>query len=190
IKAAGYDAIIQTYSDTWTSQLFVLGDFYNVLSADPDWATEYTAGNRLYVDEPALAGFEHAQEVHDKALTNEDYASATYDDGLRMVATGEGAQYPILTFAIPPMVQNYPEAAEGVGLFALPGEGPENGLTAWTSSGLYGSANTDHPEEVKRFFAFMATTAACDAQTDAIGAAGPYFVNGCTIPDDVPRAVA
>ncbi len=189
-KDAGYAGVIQTYGETWTSQLFVLGDFYNVLAADPEWAEGYTANERKYVDEPALAGFEHLQEVFEAGVLNEDFASATYDDGVRMVATGEGAHYPMLTFAIPPMVENYPEAAEGVGFFALPGDGPDNGLTAWTPSGLYGSATTEHPEAVKEFLAFVATTEACDAQTEAVGAAGPYLVEGCTIPDDVPRSVA
>ena len=36
IKAAGIAPVIQTYqTDTWTSQLFVLGDFHNVEAADP-----------------------------------------------------------------------------------------------------------------------------------------------------------
>jgi len=34
IKAAGQDAVIQSYADTWTSQIFVLADFFNVYSAD------------------------------------------------------------------------------------------------------------------------------------------------------------
>ena len=43
IKAAGHGrAIVQTYGDTWTSQLFVLGDFYNVYAENPDWAEKYT----------------------------------------------------------------------------------------------------------------------------------------------------
>jgi len=190
VKAAGKAGIIQTFGDTWTSQLFVLGDFFNVLSEDSDWAEAYTAGERKYVDEPALAGFEHQQEVFESGVVNEDFASATYDDGLRMIATGEGAHYPMLTFAIPPMVENYPEAAEGVGFFALPGNGDANGLTAWTPSGFYGAASTEHPDEVKKFLAFAASVEACDVQTEAVGAAGPYLVDGCTIPDDVPRSVA
>ena len=52
-----------------------------------------------YVDEPAFAGFEHLQEAFEKGLFNEDFASATYADGVTMLATGEGAQYPMLTFA-------------------------------------------------------------------------------------------
>ena len=43
IKAAGQVApVIQTYGDTWTSQLFVLGDFHNVSAAEPDFADKYT----------------------------------------------------------------------------------------------------------------------------------------------------
>ena len=48
IKAAGKAPVIQTYGDTWTSQLFVLGDFHNVAAADPDFADEYTANKAKY----------------------------------------------------------------------------------------------------------------------------------------------
>ena len=79
IKAAGTAApIVQTYGDTWTSQLFVLGDFNNVLAENPEWAEEYTNNEAKYVDEPAFAGFEHLQEAYEKGLFNEDFASATY----------------------------------------------------------------------------------------------------------------
>ena len=66
----------------WTSQLFVLGDFNNVLAENPDWAEEYTNNEAKYVDEPALAGFEHLQEAFEKGLFNEDFASAKYADGV------------------------------------------------------------------------------------------------------------
>ena len=33
IKAAGIPPVLQTYGDTWTSQLFVLADYYNVAQA-------------------------------------------------------------------------------------------------------------------------------------------------------------
>ena len=39
-------AVIQTFKDSWTSQLFVLGDYYNVETADPgnDYAIDYMWG--------------------------------------------------------------------------------------------------------------------------------------------------
>ena len=47
IKAAGNGVapILQSFGDTWTSQLFVLGDFANVTAQNPDWASEYTAND-------------------------------------------------------------------------------------------------------------------------------------------------
>ena len=48
IKAAGIAPVIQTFGDTWTSQLFVLGDFFNVQAAVPTFAEDYTANKAKY----------------------------------------------------------------------------------------------------------------------------------------------
>jgi raffinose/stachyose/melibiose transport system substrate-binding protein len=89
IKEAGKVPVIQTYGDTWTSQLFVLGDFHNVAQEEPDFAEQYTEGEAKYADTPAATrGFEITQEVHEAGLTNEDFASAKMPDGMRMLASG------------------------------------------------------------------------------------------------------
>ena len=122
IKDAGKVAVIQTFGDTWTSQLFVLGDFFNVQAANPDFAADYTAGKAKYATTPAaVAGFQHGQDVFEAGFLNEDFAAATFNDGVRMVATGEGAHYPMLTFAIGGIAQDYPENLDDVGFFAIPG---------------------------------------------------------------------
>ena len=60
IKAAGKVPVIQTFGDTWTSQLFVLGDFFNVQAAVPNFAADYTANKVKYATTPAaMAGFQH-----------------------------------------------------------------------------------------------------------------------------------
>ena len=101
IKAAGKTAVIQTFGATWTSQLFVLGDFYNVLASAPNFATEYTAGKAKYASTPAaMKGFERQEEVFKAGYLNEDFAAATFEDGVTKVATGEGAHYPMLSFAV------------------------------------------------------------------------------------------
>jgi raffinose/stachyose/melibiose transport system substrate-binding protein len=48
IKKAGIDPVIQTYGDTWTSQLFVLGDYHNIAAKDAQWAQKYTANQVKY----------------------------------------------------------------------------------------------------------------------------------------------
>ena len=62
IKAAGKAAVIQTFGDTWTSQLFVLGDFFNVQAAVPTFAADYTADKAKYATTPAaMAGFQRVR---------------------------------------------------------------------------------------------------------------------------------
>jgi raffinose/stachyose/melibiose transport system substrate-binding protein len=191
IKAAGKTAVIQTFGDTWTSQLFVLSDFYNVQAAVPNFAADYTAGKAKYATTPAaLKGFEHGQEVFEKGFLNADFAAAKLDDGLRMLATGEGAHYPMLTFTIGGIAQNYPENLDDVGFFATPGDdASKNGLTVWEPAAVYIYKGTEHPEEAKKFVAFIASTKGCDVRSAANGATGPYLIKGCELPDDVPQAV-
>lgn len=189
IKAAGITPVIQTYGDTWTSQLFVLGDFGNVLAQDPDWAEAYTKGERKYVDEPALEGFANQQAGFDAGWWNEDYASALFDDGARMVATGEGAHYPILTGIISTIQLNYPDNLEDVGVFPLPAQNAEDTkLTVWLPNAFYIPKTTegDKLEAAKRFIAFAQSEAGCEIQNRVLTPSGPYATDACALPDDVP----
>ncbi|TCT32658.1 ABC transporter substrate-binding protein [Martelella mediterranea] len=184
--------IIQTYRDTWTSQLFVLADFYNLLQAEPDFAEQFTANEAKFADTPAaMKGFERLQAAHESGYFNEDFGAATYNDGLRMVATGEGVHYPMLTFAIPAIQQNHPDQLKDVGFFAQPGDNAEvNGLTVWMPAAYYVPKDGDHVDIAKDFVNFVATTEACDIMTETVGATGPYLIEGCTLPDDVAPSVA
>ena len=172
--------------------MFVLGDFYNVLAADPNFATDYTAGKAKYASTPAaLKGFERQEEVFKAGLLNEDFAAATFEDGVTKVATGEGAHYPMLSFAVANIKELAPENINDVGFFAIPGDdAAKNGLTTWMPAGLYIPKTTKHEAEAKQFIAFVASVEGCDIQTQSAGATGPYLVKGCTLPADVPPAVA
>lgn len=192
IKAAGKAPVIQTFGETWTSQLFVLADYYNVQAAVPDFAEKYTNNQAKYASTPAaLKGFERQEEIFKAGYLNEDFAAANFADGIRMVATGEGAHYPMLTFAIGAIAQDYPDNLNDVGFFAMPGDdAASNGLTVWMPAALYIAKTTEYPDEAKRFVAFVASTKGCDVRSAANGATGPYLIKGCTLPDTVPPAVA
>lgn len=192
IKEAGKVAIAQTYKNTWTSQLFVLADYYNVQAAEPDFAVKYTNNEAKYADTPAaLRGFEHLQEAYENGYLNEDFGAATYDDGMRMVATGEAAHYPMLTFAIAAVQQNFPDNVDDLGFFAQPGDNPDaNGLTVWMPNALYVPAEAENKEVAMDFVNFVASLEGCDIQTATVGASGPYLTQGCKVPDDVPPAIA
>lgn len=192
IKDAGKDPIIQTYQTTWTSQLFVLGDFANVAAANPNFAADYTANKAKYATDPAaIKGFEHLEEAAKAGLFNSDYASSTYAQGLEKLANGEGAQYPILSFALPELKVTFPDKLNDIGLFPLPGDdASKNTLTVWLPGGVYIPKSTKNVEEAKKLHAFIASKAGCDAQTKAVGANGPYLVKDCELPKDVAPAVA
>ena len=192
IKAAGIDPVIQTYADTWTSQLFVLADFHNVMAVQPDWAEKYTANRAKYVDEPAIKGFQRLQEVHDASYENKDFASAQMSQGLQALVDGKGAHYPMLTFAITAYLNLAADAAQNIGFFAQPGDDASKyGLTVWTPAGMYIPSTTTGAklEAAKKFFAFVATPEACDAQSKAMTPTGPYMIKGSTLPDGLPAAV-
>ncbi|GAA4777123.1 ABC transporter substrate-binding protein [Microbacterium gilvum] len=195
VKAQAPDVapIIQSYGETWTSQVLVLGDFANVMAADPDWADAYTANEAKYVDDPAFAGFRHLEELNAAGLFNEDYASTTYDEALAMLADGEGAHYPILSWAIQNIAANNPDAVDDIGLFAIPGESAaDNALTVWQPGAVYVPTSTEGArlESAKTFLAWLTTPESCAVQVEATGVPyGPFVIDGCELGDDVPSVV-
>ena len=135
-------------------------------------------------------GFEHGEEVFKAGYLNEDFAAATFDDGVRMVADRRRRALPDADLRDRRRSRSdYPENLDDVGFFAMPGDdAAKNGLTVWMPAGVYISKTTEHPEEAKKFVAFVASTEGCDVRTAANGATGPYLIKGCTLPDDVPPA--
>jgi raffinose/stachyose/melibiose transport system substrate-binding protein len=189
IAAAGKTPVIQTYGDTWTSQLFVLGDFGNVFSQDPDWAEQYTAGERKYAEQPALQAFENQQTGFESGWWNKDFASATLEDGLRMVATGEGAHYPIVTGTFATVLQNYPDNANDVGAFPIPAQkSDDTRLTVWLPGAAYIAKTTegDKLDAAKKFVAFINSPDGCAIQNTEMTPTGPFAISSCTLGDDVP----
>jgi raffinose/stachyose/melibiose transport system substrate-binding protein len=154
----------------------------------PNFAADYTAGKAKYASTPAaLKGFQYGEDVFKAGYLNPDFAVATFEEAVVKVATGEGAHYPMLSFAVSTIQTLSPENVNNVGFFAIPGDdAAKNGLTVWTPAGIYIPKTSKHPEEAKKFLAYVASVAGCDIQTATVGAAGPYVVKGCTLPTDVP----
>lgn len=189
IKAAGKTAMIGSYKDTWTSQLIVLADYYNVQAEAPNFAEDYTANKAKYATTPAaLRSFEKLAET--AGYYNKDFLATTYDAGLKMLAEGKGAHYPMLTFAVPNIVQNNPDQLGDIGFFAQPGDdADQNGLTVWMLGAGYLYKNTKHPEEAKKFLAFVASLEGVKVWNDASKPTGPALIKGYALPDDTPQVV-
>lgn len=187
IKAAGISPVLQTYGDTWTSQLFVLADNYNVAQAVPNFAEDYTNNKAKYAAIPeAMAGFEHLQEGFEKDWYQQDFATARFEQGLEMLANGEVPQYPMLTQVMNAVASNWPDKVNDVGFFAQPGpDAAKNGATIWMPLAFYIPKTSAHIDVAKDFFAFVASTAGTDAITAKVTPAGPYLIKGAKLPDDV-----
>ncbi|MDQ6417989.1 extracellular solute-binding protein [Paenibacillus sp. LHD-117] len=191
IKAAGITPVIGTFKDDWTSQLIVLADYYNVQAQQPTFADDYTNNKIKFANNPAtLRSFEKLQEVFDKGYMNKDFLATNYDTGLKMLAEGTGAHYPMLSFAVPAWEQNYADKMGDIGFFAQPGDSEgENGLTVWMPGGAYISKNSKHIEEAKLFVDFVASVEGMKVWATVSKPSGPYVVDGAVMPDDVAPAV-
>ena len=191
IKAAGITPVIATFGDTWTSQLFVLADYYNVEQINPNFAADYTNNKAKYATTPgAMAGFQYLQAGFEKGWYQADFATTKFDQGLQMLADGTGAHYPMLTFAIGVIAANNPDKVNDIGFFAVPGTDPaKNGATIWMAPGTYIPKTSQHIEEAKLFLGFIASVEGADAISAGTPPTGPYLIKGAKLPDDVLPSV-
>jgi raffinose/stachyose/melibiose transport system substrate-binding protein len=177
--------VIQAYGDDNTAQLFVLADFANVARQNPNWASRYTQNKAKYAEQPALAGFLHQQEAYDAGLFNADFASTTNDQAVKMLATGKGAQYPILSNVIGSISTTYPEAVDDIGFFAMPADDAKNtSATIWEPNALYIPKTTTGAERdaAKKFIAWLsASKEGCAMQNKTGIPSGPYVIETCSV---------
>lgn len=187
IKAAGITPIIASYKDSWTSQLILLADYYNLQKIDPSFAAKFTANKANFADTPAaLRGFEKLQQVFKLGLINSDAASTTYDQALAMLLDGKGAQYPMLTFAFPNLVKIDATKAQDIGFFAQPGDSASsNGATIWMPAGFSVYNQSKNIDAAKKWIAYFESTQGIDTYMSAQKPDGPFAVKGIALPSDI-----
>ncbi|SFB06419.1 raffinose/stachyose/melibiose transport system substrate-binding protein [Cohnella sp. OV330] len=184
IKAAGKTAVIGSYKDSWTSQLILLADQFNVQAAAPTFADDFTAGTAKFATTPAaLRSFEKLAEM--KPYLNKDYLSTTYDQALKMLVDGTGVQYPMLTFALSNIFATYPDKIDDIGVFAQPGDSADsNGLTVWMPAAISIYKDGKNVEAAKKWLAFFDTPEAMALMAAKAKPEGPYVIKGAALPDD------
>jgi raffinose/stachyose/melibiose transport system substrate-binding protein len=186
--------VLQTYGDDWTAQLFVLGDFANVAKADPSWAANYTKNKEKYAKQPALAGFQHQQDAKDAGLFNKDFASMTNIQGMKALADGTAAQYPMLTASLATVAQNQPSELNDIGFFALPADkAADTQATIWQPNAFYIPKTTtgDKLAAAKKFVAFISSSkTGCALQLSTGTPTGPFVNSACKLTGSIPAAVA
>lgn len=191
IKAAGKTPVVQTYGDTWSSQLFVLGDYCNVQAAVPTFAEDYTANKAKYATTPAaVQGFNYLQEGNQKGWYPQDFATMKFDQGLKLLADGEAAHFPMLTSVVPSLTANSPDKINDIGFFGIPGtDASKQCATLWLPSGTYIPKTSQNIDAAKEFLAFIASPEGVDVILPVVPPTGPFMVKGVTLPDDVLTVV-
>lgn len=183
IKKAGIIPVVQTYGDDWTAQLLVLADAYNLMAAFPGFPDLYTSNRVRIAETPAaLAGFRHLAEVYGTNSLNKDFRTATFGTGLKYLATGRAAHYPMLSFASTQLAEDFPKLAENIGMFAEPGiSAKSNGLTIWLPNALYIPKSTSHLFAAKKFVAFAMSAPGRSVMSNAMPPTGPYMIKNAKL---------
>jgi raffinose/stachyose/melibiose transport system substrate-binding protein len=188
VQAAGKIALIGSYKDSWTSQLIVLGDEYNVKTALPNYPADYTANKLKIATTPvALRSFEKLWEA--RKYLNKDVVATTYDQALELIASGKGAHWPMLT-PLNNIQTNYPEYINDIGVFGQPGDDPDkHGLTVWESGGWYIYKDSPNVDICKKILEFYISQEGIDIYSSKLKPEGPYSIKGIKLPADSYPAV-
>ena len=175
-KKAGYEGLIGTYGDPWTSQLLLLSDFYYVNDQYPKFASQYTEGKVTLADCPAYVRSVE-KLASQKEVFNEDYLSTSNDDGWRMMCEGTGGHLVSRTREYVRALEDYPEAEEFIGYFAVPGDEENNvGATVWMPHGYYIAGNAPNMENAKLWQEFVTTEEALQTYAEKSAPMGAFMI--------------
>ncbi len=191
IKEANIVPVIGSYKDSWTTQMVLLADNYNVLANSPAFGEDYTAHKATFANTPAaLRGFEKLAELYAKGYVNKDATSTTFDMALKMLATGEGVHYPMISFIGGSLAGINPETAKDIGFFAQPGDDPNsNGLTIWMPNGLSVYKQSKNISAAKKFIAFYMSAEGWAVNFAALKPEGPLAIKGIKLPEGLLASV-
>ncbi|OAK74004.1 ABC transporter substrate-binding protein [Lederbergia galactosidilytica] len=191
IKDSGRTAVIGTYGELWTSQLPILADYYNLQAEEQNFADEYTAGKAKFATtDSALRGFERIQEIAESGYMNEDYTVATYDQGMQLLAEGNGVHYPMLAQFLPLLAEKYPDKINDIGVFPQPSDNADiNGLTVWMPDAILISKESPNVDAAKKWMEFFVSKKGIEIYESKQKSVGPSVMEGVEIPEDAYEAV-
>lgn len=190
LKRAGKTAVIGAFSEDWTSQVILLADYYNVQSAQSDFADLFEQGIEKHSSNPAM--MQSWKKCEDLVpYYNANASAADYRTGCDMLIQGSGAHFIIMTgMALPYLYREYPDQIQEIGLFAIPGSNPEEqGITLWPAGGLYINKKSQNIENALRLFEFLMSEKAVQSALDVMPLTGPLSVTGMNIQTEALPAV-
>lgn len=174
LKEAGVTGIGTALKDVVYSQLPFLADNYQVMHDEPEFAEEFTAGNKKFADSKAgLRTWERYEEL--VPYFNEDCASVTIEEVAERLFSGQAGHIINFSKMISDWSNTYGDDINKLGFFALPGDTKEQtGLTIWPANGIYGNKDSENVEAIQAFLEWYASDEGMDALTSFYTPAGGF----------------
>ncbi len=191
IKNAGKTPVLASYKDSWTAQMVVLSDYYNIQAANPNFAEDYTNNKVGYADTPeALRSFQRMRDLYDKGYIGDAPMAMTFEEAQENLAMGDGVHYPMLTFVLGNIAMLYPDKLADIGFFPQPSDDPSiNGVTVWLPNCINVYKNNPNVEESKRWLEYYLSDKGIAAYMTGQKPDGPHVINGVQLPDNIFPAI-
>lgn len=191
IKAAGKTAVIGSFKESWTSQMIILADYYNIFAKYPDFAEDFTNNKTSFSDNAtALRSFEKLYQINQQGFMNNDFSSTTSQKALEMLANGDGAHYPMLSFQLLSLRSKYSDEINNIGAFGQPGDDSENnGLTVWMPDGIYINNQSKNIDAAKKWCAYFLSEKGIGKNISGSNSTGPFLLKGIKLPDNSYTAI-
>lgn len=174
LKNEGVTGIGIALKDVVYSQFPFLGDNYQVMHDEPDFAREFTAGNRKFADsEAGLRTWEKYEEI--VPYFNEDCASVAADEIVDRLFSDGCAHIIGFSNQIASWNKTYGDDINKLGFYALPGDTVEQtGLTVWPSVAIYGYKDSKNAEAIMAFLEWYASDEGMDTLTSFYSPGGGF----------------
>lgn len=175
LKNAGINAMATSLKDVVYAQLPFLGDNYQLLHDEPDFAEKFTAGEVKFADsEAGLRVWEKYEEL--VPYFNEDSASVEAEQIPERLFNKECGHLMYFTNQTSAWAETYGEdAVNNIGFFALPGDTEEQtGLTIWPANAIYGNKDSENLDAIMAFLEWYASDEGMDALTSFYSPAGGF----------------
>jgi raffinose/stachyose/melibiose transport system substrate-binding protein len=129
IKQAGKTAVWVSSKDTWSTQQMAEDYWPWIMKKHPDYLAKILANKLKLADIPEYVdslGIMH--EFVQKGYVNADWATATYDQGIKALIDGTAGMYAQGSWIFTALEANYPDQVNAIGYFPQPIDG--NNLVA------------------------------------------------------------
>lgn len=158
IKEAGITPMALGIQSAWVDQLIPYAMAPTAIYRDnPDFDQQMYDGEATFVGSPWQQMMEDYLDLEARGYFNDNALGTNYDRGNELMATGQAAMLVQGNWALAGVEDKATEEMD-LGMFPLPYN--KDGGDIWVSAAVGGtiaiSANTEHPEEAKKYLAFWA----------------------------------